>query len=168
MRDLQIESYIPYLVNRAATAMLNYSAHEFEKHGVTVPQWRILLTLWQHRECRFGELAQLTSIEPPTLSRLLNAMSKSRWVKRARIAEDTRSVSVSLTAAGAAHFEKTIPFAENVNRLYIEGLSKADLAVLRRTLATIYDNVQHGRREARSRASVPRAARSFSIANRST
>jgi hypothetical protein len=50
------------------------------------------------------------------------------------------------TPGGAWHrvalFEKTIPFSERVNGLCIEGLSKADLAVLRRALATIYDNVQ--------------------------
>ena len=140
--DLQIESYIPYLVNRAATAMLNYSALEFEKFGLTVPQWRILLTLWQHRECRFGELAKLSSIEPPTLSRLLNAMTKARWVKRRRIEEDTRSVAVSLTPAGTELFERTVPFAEDVNRLYIDRLSANDLKVLQRALTTIYENVQ--------------------------
>jgi DNA-binding MarR family transcriptional regulator len=141
-RGLHIESYVPYLVNRAATAMLNYSALEFEKLGLTVPQWRILLTLWQHHECRFGELAKLTSIEPPTLSRLLNAMTKSRWVKRERLEADSRSVNVSLTAAGAALFEKTIPFSERVNDLYVDGIPRADLAVLRRALAAIYANVQ--------------------------
>ena len=122
--------------------MLNYSAVEFEKLGLTVPQWRILLTLWQHQECRFGELAKLTSIEPPTVSRLLNAMTKARLVKRQRTETDSRSVNVSLTPAGTALFEKTIPFSERVNGLYVAGLSKADLAILRRALATIYDNVQ--------------------------
>jgi DNA-binding MarR family transcriptional regulator len=144
--DLHIESYVPYLVNRAATAMLNYSALEFEKFGLTVPQWRILLTLWQHRECRFGELATLTSIEPPTLSRLLNAMTKSRLVKRTRHEEDTRSVNVTLTPAGAALFEKTIPFAENCTKVYMARLSAAELTVLRRALATIYDNVRQAAR----------------------
>ena len=144
---LRIESYVPYLVNRAATAMLNYSAREFEKLGLTVPQWRILLTLWQRRECRFGELAELTNIEPPTLSRLLNAMTASRYVRRRRIEEDTRSVNVSLTPLGTALFEKTIPFADDVSRRYLEGLSPADLAVLRRALTTIYDNVERLRDE---------------------
>jgi DNA-binding MarR family transcriptional regulator len=142
---VQIESYIPYLVNRAATAMLNYSALEFEQLGLTVPQWRILLTLWQHRECRFGELAELTSIEPPTLSRLLAAMTKLRLIKRRRIAEDSRSIKLSLTAAGAALFERSLPFAENCNQIYLAGLSAADLAVLQRGLATIYDNVRRVR-----------------------
>jgi hypothetical protein len=39
-------------------------------------------------------------------------------------------------------FERTIPFAENVNKLYIDRLSAADLKVLQRALTTIYDNVQ--------------------------
>ena len=139
---LHIESYVPYLVNRAATAMLTYSALEFDKLGLTVPQWRILLTLRQHRECRFGELAKLTSIEPPTLSRLLNAMTKSRWVKRQRMEADSRSVNVSLTAAGTALFERSIPFAETVNAMYVEGLTKAEVTILRRALTTIYANVR--------------------------
>jgi DNA-binding MarR family transcriptional regulator len=125
--------------------MLNYSALEFEQLGLTVPQWRILLTLWQHRECRFGELAELTSIEPPTLSRLLTAMTKLRLVKRRRIAEDSRSIKLSLTAAGTALFERSLPFAENCNQIYLAGLSDADLAVLQRGLATIYDNVRRVR-----------------------
>jgi MarR family transcriptional regulator, organic hydroperoxide resistance regulator len=142
MAEPHIESYVPYLVNRAATAMLNYSAHEFEKFGVTVPQWRILLALWHHRECRFGELATLTSIEPPTLSRLLNGMTAQRLVKRLRTANDSRSVTLSLTAAGRALFQKTLPFADEVNARYTEGLSRSELAVLRRSLAKIYQNVR--------------------------
>jgi MarR family transcriptional regulator, organic hydroperoxide resistance regulator len=136
--------------------MLNYSALEFEGLGLTVPQWRILLTLWQHRECRFRELAELTSIEPPTLSRLLAAMTKLRLVKRRRIAEDSRSINLSLTAAGTALFARSMPFAENCNQIYLDGLSAGDLAVLRRGLATIYANVQRVRAESAPRRSTKR------------
>jgi DNA-binding MarR family transcriptional regulator len=152
MPEPHIESYVPYLVNRAATAMLNYSAREFEHFGVTVPQWRILLALWNHRECRFGELATLTSIEPPTLSRLLNGMTANKLVKRSRTATDSRSVTLSLTAAGRALFQKTIPFADEVNAQYTEGLTRSELAVLRRSLAKIYENVRRLSENGRSAA----------------
>jgi MarR family transcriptional regulator, organic hydroperoxide resistance regulator len=142
MPEPHIESYVPYLVNRAATAMLNYSAREFEQFGVTVPQWRILLALWHHPECRFGELATLTSIEPPTLSRLLNAMTESKLVKRSPTASDSRSVTVSLTASGRAFYKKTIPFADDVNAQYTKGLTRSEISVLRRALAKIYQNVR--------------------------
>jgi DNA-binding MarR family transcriptional regulator len=110
-----------------------------------------MLTLWQHRECRFRELAELTSIEPPTLSRLLAAMTKLRLVKRRRSAADSRSIDVALTASGAALFARSMPFAENCNRIYLDGLAAGDLAVLRRALTKIYDNVERARA-----ASVPR------------
>jgi MarR family transcriptional regulator, organic hydroperoxide resistance regulator len=139
---LHIESYIPTLVNRAATAMLNYAAREFIKFDLTPPQWRILLTLWHHQQCRFGELATLTSIAPPTLSRLLNAMRAGGFVKRKRTEADSRSVEVSLTAAGRALFERTIPFAEDTNSLYLKGLTATELNVLRRALTKIYANVR--------------------------
>jgi DNA-binding MarR family transcriptional regulator len=139
---LHVESYVPYLVNRAATAMLNYAARDFAKFDLTVPQWRILLTLWHHQVCRFGELSTLTSIAPPTLSRLLNAMRTSGIVKQKRTEADSRSVEVSLTAAGRALFEKTIPFAERTNSLYTKGISASDLNAVRRALTTIYKNVR--------------------------
>jgi DNA-binding MarR family transcriptional regulator len=139
---LHIEDYVPSLVNRAGTAMLSYSAREFQQLGLTVPQFRILLTLWHHDECRFGDLATLTSIEPPTLSRLLNGMAAGKLVKRKRSVEDTRSVTLSLTAAGRALFEKVIPFADRCDELYTAGISASDLAVLRRTLTAIYHNVR--------------------------
>ena len=157
---LHIESYVPSLVNRAAMAMLTYSAVEFEKLGLTVPQWRILLALSQHHICRFGELAKLTSIEPSTLSRLLDAMSKGQWVKRERTEEDTRNVNVSMTARGMALFRKSVPFAETVNNAYVDGISAADLAALRRALTRISTNVERmrlGRTSAKrsSRRGVP-------------
>ena len=141
-RAPHIESYVPYLVNRAATAMLNFSAREFESLGLTVPQWRILLALWHHRECRFGDLATITSIEPPTLSRLINTMESARLVKRVPNEQDSRSVKVALTETGEALFEGTIPFARESNRCYVAGLSADELAVLRRALTVIYDNVR--------------------------
>lgn len=149
-RGLSIETYVPYLVNRAAIAMLTYSASEFERFGITVPQWRILLALWEHRDCRFGDLAKLTSIEPPTLSRLLNAMGRAKLVRRTPVPTDSRSVSLSLTPDGVALFESTLGFAREVNRMYLEGISRADLAALRRALTQIHANVQRqrGRRKA--------------------
>lgn len=144
---LQLDAYVPYLVNRAATAMLNYSADEFQQLGLSVPQWRILLTLSQHRECRFGELAELTSIEPPTLSRLLKGMSEERLVSRKRDAADERGVVIRLAPAGRALYNRCVPFALRCEDVYFEGLDPAELAALRSALGKVYANVQRASAE---------------------
>lgn len=137
---LALDAYVPYLVNRAATAMLNYSALDFKKHGLTVPQWRILVVVWQAGVCRFGRLAELTSIEPPTLSRLLNAMQRSRLISKRRVRTDSRSVDVSLTLLGVRKVEETMPFALTVNERFLAGIDDADVDTTRRVLVHIHRN----------------------------
>jgi DNA-binding MarR family transcriptional regulator len=139
---LHIETYVPYLVNRAAAAMIAYSAEAFKQHDLTVPQWRILFALSDGDGCRFGELARLTSIEPPTLSRLLNGMVTDGLVSRSRTETDGRGSHIALTAAGRSCFEGTLDFARDVQELYTDGLSEQDLHTLRRALTTIYENVR--------------------------
>jgi MarR family transcriptional regulator for hemolysin len=91
--------------------------------------------------CRFGKLAELTSIEPPTLSRLLNVMQQDRLIRRRRVPTDSRSVDVSLTPLGIRKVEETMPFAMTVNDGFLNGINKADVSTTRRVLVQIYENV---------------------------
>ena len=69
------ESYIPFLINRAAIAQLAFSARTFEKFGITGnPKWRVIGRLGTHGTMRVGDIAKLTSIEGPTLSRFLSEL----------------------------------------------------------------------------------------------
>lgn len=139
-RKLRIEDYIPYLVNRAAIAMLSYSALDFQRHGLTAPQWRILAAVRGETTCRFGKLAEITSIEPSTLSRLLNGLQERGLVRRDRAPSDSRAVDVSLTAEGIRKVEDMLPFALEVNAGFLAGISKTDVETARRVLTAIYHN----------------------------
>ncbi|MBV9439203.1 MAG: winged helix-turn-helix transcriptional regulator [Candidatus Eremiobacteraeota bacterium] len=138
---IELESFLPYLVNRLAIAMINFSAPEFENIGVTVPQWRILVALRQHGECRVGQLVRITAIEPPTLSRLLGILEERKLLQRRRVQPDARGVAVTLRAAGKALVERTIPSAAAAEEMMTEGLSAADKAHLRTLLRRMFENV---------------------------
>lgn len=135
------ESYVPFMVNRLAIALLTYSTAEFEKRGLTVPKYRILMVLRQHRVLSFKQIAQMTRIEPPTLSRLLNTLEESGLIRRSRSVADTRSVMVSLSPAGRSAAEKVIPFSKAVEDMVMQGVSEADAATFRRLLGELYENV---------------------------
>ena len=139
---LSHETYIPYLVNRAAVAMVGFASSAFARHDVTVPKWRVLFLLWERGACRFGEMAELTSIEPPTLSRLTARMEREKLITRVRIPADTRSIELKLTPAGKRLIEKLLPMALETERIYLDGISKADLAATRSALTRIYENVR--------------------------
>lgn len=144
---LSIEAYIPYLVNRLAITMIDYSAADFEKVGLTVPKWRVLLSLWERGECRFGELVRLTSIEPPTLSRILSSLDREKLVNRKRVPTDTRSVAVTLRPAGRALIKRTFPAALDAEETMTHGLSHDEREALKRTLIKMFENVSRRKAE---------------------
>lgn len=146
---LEIETYLPYLVNRVALALMSYSAPEFEKNGLTVPQWRILLALRQYGERRVGDLVKLTAIEPPTLSRLLGMLEERGLLERRRVQPDTRGVAVSLLPAGRHVFEETIESALEAEAMLTEGFTHAERLRLQSYLTRMFDNVA-GRLDGRS------------------
>ena len=135
-------SYLPYLLNRVAREMLRGVDQKFQHRGLTVSKWRILAVLSDRGVCGFGELADLTSMEPATLSRFVASLSKDRLIRRRRSAKDARAVRIALTDAGEAVFTGTLPWAADVENKLARGLSDSDVDSLKRMLAIVYSNVQ--------------------------
>ena len=143
-RALSFEAYIPFLVNRAATAMLAYAASEFEPHGLTVPKWRVLFLLWERGSCSFATCMELASIGPPTFSRLTVTMERERLIERTRVPEDTRALNLTITAKGRDLIESLMPMAISNEKKYLKGVTEAERAALRSALGKIYRNLSFG------------------------
>ena len=141
-RRIRIEEYIPYLLNRVAMNMVKRGAKRFENLRLSVPSWRILFALREHESCGFGELVTLTSIEPATLSRLIGQLHRRKLVRREKPPSDNRSLKISLTPAGIKLFDRSLPFAQEVETTLLEGVSKTEARTLRKTLVRLYDNLQ--------------------------
>jgi DNA-binding MarR family transcriptional regulator len=136
------ELSIPFLANRAAIASLNYSARRMAQWGITVPKWRIIYCLGYYGPLIVGDIAARTSIEASTLSRNLIELEASHLIGRTKVPTDTRSSSISLTTGGAKIYREVLPYARKVERLSLRGVSEADVEVIRRALAQIYQNLE--------------------------
>jgi DNA-binding MarR family transcriptional regulator len=134
------ESYIPYLINRAAIAQLAFSARAFSEFGITVPKWRVISRLGTYGSMRVGDIAKLTSIEGPTLSRLLTELEAAGLINRKSLRSDSRVNRVGLTRSGKNLFERMMPYHDYVQQMSIAGLSRLEVATLRRALKRIYFN----------------------------
>jgi DNA-binding MarR family transcriptional regulator len=136
-----LAAYLPYLINRVARVMLRGVDDKFQQRGLTVFKWRILAVLSDRGTCRFGELAELTSIEPATLYRFVGALSKEGLIRRRRSTSDARAIRIGLTERGEAVFTGTLPWASDVENQMIQGLSADDIEQLKRMLSVMYANV---------------------------
>ncbi len=76
--------------------------------GLTYPQYLVMLVLWEHGELPVKQIGEHLRLDSGTLSPLLKRLEATGYVRRTRSAEDERSVTVTLTDAGAALRERAV------------------------------------------------------------
>jgi|EndMetStandDraft_2_1072991.scaffolds.fasta_scaffold62824_3 MarR family transcriptional regulator, organic hydroperoxide resistance regulator len=161
-RKLVLQDFLPYLLNRAGLRIGLMFSRDIEPYDVTLPMWRVMIELWHNGDHRLGELAERTSIDLSTLSRLLVAMQRKQLIVRRRSGLDGRALSLTLTERGLELTEKIVPFARHYEDVAMQDLSSADVKRLKQLLKKVYDNLEAAEREYAERkpAGRPRAEKS--------
>ncbi len=109
---LDLGDYLPYLVNRVGSIVAEQFGEEaLAPHGLSIAMWRVLAALASAGEQRQIDLADLTSIDSSTLSRLVTRLIRVGLVTRTRSATSNREVVVKLSAKGNAVVSGLIPIA---------------------------------------------------------
>ncbi len=140
--QLKLDDYLPYLVNRVGAALVeSYTQRALAAHKLTIDMWRVLAALSNNGGQRQIDLADVTSIEASTVSRLVTRLVRLGLVTRSRSETSNREVVVQLSPKGRALVKKLIPVALGLEGAAAEGISAADLAQLKRTLRKIYTNL---------------------------
>ncbi|MCW5749700.1 MAG: MarR family transcriptional regulator [Alphaproteobacteria bacterium] len=139
---LDLDDYLPYLLNRAGSRIARAFTRELRAQGITLPIWRVLAAL-QHRDRQtVSQLAESTAIDISTLSRILDLMEDRGLAVRARgVAGDARSIELRLTPAGRALARRITPVALDYERTALAGLSPAEERQLKRLLGRVHANM---------------------------
>lgn len=140
---LDLGDYLPYLVNRVGTIIADqFGDQALAKHGLSIAMWRVLAALAANGSLRQIDLAEFTSIDASTLSRLVSRLVRIGLVTRSRSVNSNREVSVALSGKGTAIVARLIPLARQYESDAIAGLSREELLVLKRCLRRIYGNMK--------------------------
>jgi DNA-binding MarR family transcriptional regulator len=136
-----LRDYLPYLLNRVGLAVTDAFAEALAEASLSVPSWRVLAVLLNEGTIRIGELAELTSIELSTLSRLISGLQRRGLVARKDAKEDARVVNVALTARGRAVVQRLLPAAVSLESRLVSGMPAGEIAELKRLLDKLYVNI---------------------------
>ena len=145
VRDVKLDlgDFLPYLVNRVGTIIAEqFGAETLAPHGLSIAMWRVMAVLSSAGGQRQIDLAELTSIDASTLSRIVTRLVRMGLVTRARSASSNREVVVSLSAKGGALVARLVPRAREIETDAAAGLTAEELAVVKRCLRRIYGNMQ--------------------------
>ena len=150
---LDLGDYLPYLVNRVGTIIADQFGEEaLSEHGLSIAMWRVLAALAANGSLRQIDLADFTSIDASTLSRLVSRLVRMGLVLRARSTNSSREVAVALSAKGTALVGRLIPVALAYEKAAIAGLSREETLVLKRCLRRVYGNMKSRNRNLTSTA----------------
>ena len=140
---LDLADYLPYLVNRVGTIVADqFGAEALAPHGLSIAMWRVMAVLASAGQQRQIDLADLTSIDASTLSRLVTRLTRLNLATRTRSASSNREVAIKLSAKGDALVGRLIPIAKAYEATAIAGLPPQELAVLKRCLRRVYRNMK--------------------------
>ncbi|WP_325020130.1 MarR family winged helix-turn-helix transcriptional regulator [Bradyrhizobium sp.] len=137
----RLTNSLPYLLNRVGVRMGELFSRRIAGYDVTLPMYRVMAALWQQGDQRLGDLADMTSLEISTASRLIGAMKRKGLVSRRRLEDNARTVAINLTAKGEALVEELIPIAMRFEEVAIRSLPKDGLANLKSVLAQVYTDL---------------------------
>jgi len=144
--DLHLNDYLPYLINRVGSALASrFTEDRLVAHGLSIAMWRVLAVLSNNGGQRQIDLAGFTSIDASTLSRLVTRLVRMGLVTRSRSRTNSREVVVTLSAKGRTIVDRLIPAALGLEDVLSAGVTKKDLAVVKRALRKMYANVSRPR-----------------------
>ncbi len=138
---LRLDSYLPYLVNRAGARIAEAFGREVRPLGANLQTWRVLAALRERDGRRMGDLAGTTSIEVSTLTRLVDGMEKKGLVARRRATVDARVIVLHVTAAGRRLTSRILPIAERYEEVALQGFEEREAGVLKEALRRLYINM---------------------------
>ena len=143
---LDLGNYLPYLINRVGFALVeSFTAGALTPNGLSIAMWRVLAALSNRGEQRQIDLVDMTSIDASTMSRLVTRLVRIGLVTRARSKTSSREVVIALSPKGSAMVTRLIPIAKKLEQTASAGLAAKDLAVAKRALGQMYENLVRGR-----------------------
>jgi DNA-binding MarR family transcriptional regulator len=136
-----LDSYLPYLLNRAGARIATAFGEEVRPLGATLQVWRVLAALRERDGRRMGDLSATTSIEVSTLTRLVDSMEKKGLVARRRDPQDSRVVLLYVAPSGKQLTRRILPIAERYEKVALKGFGAAEADALKTALRRLYANM---------------------------
>ncbi len=143
MTQEQFSKY-SFLLDRTARRVKQYAQNKFKlgDFDITVDQWLVMKNLSENELLSQSELAHMVFKDQPTLTRIIDILSKKGYVERIPHPQDRRSFQLILTDSGISKVIELRPQVASIRETAWENLNEEDFKEFKRILNTIYRNLE--------------------------
>lgn len=140
-REVLHDERMTHLIKDAFRCTSSALQRRLRKHSVLYGHWTFLRILWQTDGVTQKQLSEKAGVTEPSTVSALQAMEKLGYIMRQKMPDNKKQIRVFLTSKGTALRSLIVPAAEDVNRIALSGIPPEDLAVTRRTLLALVENL---------------------------
>jgi DNA-binding MarR family transcriptional regulator len=135
---LKLEQFLPYRLNVAAALVSEALSRVYgERHGLGVPEWRVVATLGQFGMMTGKAIGEHAHMHKTKVSRAVAVLARRKLVLSRANKADMRESFLTLTPAGRAIYQDLAPVAIALARRFIEAIDPADRAAFDRGLKAV-------------------------------
>ena len=141
LREADPNERMAHLIKLAFRGLSRGLQTRLRKHSILYGHWTLLRILWRVDGMTQRQLSEQAGVTEPTAFGALQAMEKLGFVTRQKMPDNGKQIRIFLTAKGAGLKSLIVPAAEECNRIALAGIAENDMAVTRRTLLAIIENL---------------------------
>ena len=123
---LRLEDFLPHRLNVLSSLVSQALTRVYGGHGITIPEWRILVSLGQFGVMTGKAIGARTHMRKTKVSRAVAELERRKWLSRRANRSDMREAFLSLTPAGRAVYEELAPRALEFTTRLSEAVSPTD------------------------------------------
>jgi DNA-binding MarR family transcriptional regulator len=132
---------LAHLIKDATRAVSRALQTRLMEHSVSFGHWTFLRILWERDGITQRALSELAGVSEPTTYGALQTMEKLGYISRRKLPSNMRNICIYLTPEGQALKEVLVPMAEEVNEVLVRGIPARDVALFRKTLLCMIQNL---------------------------
>ncbi|MHA3892672.1 MarR family winged helix-turn-helix transcriptional regulator [Acinetobacter sp. GXMZU3951] len=111
---LKLDNQLCFALYSTNLALNQYYRKLLQPHGITYPQYLVMLILWEQDQLTVSEIGERIFLESSTLTPLLKRLESLGLIERKRSVEDERRVLISLTDQGKVLKQAVLPIPEQI------------------------------------------------------
>jgi MarR family transcriptional regulator, organic hydroperoxide resistance regulator len=136
------ERSVAFQIRRVHLAFDRLLTMRLNRHGIKSGFWYYLRALWIEEGLTQKRLSQLTNVTEATTVSLLKDMSHKGLIRRVRDSVDRRQIFVSLMPKGRSLEPQLLPYAAELIKIAIRGISKDELSICMSVLTQVAANLE--------------------------
>lgn len=141
MTEIRSGGYLISKIHQLSERIFARKLKDYNINEINPAQGRILFSLWQEDNITIQQLAKKTALSKSTLTRMLDKLEESGYIKRIFPSDDRRKVLIQLTEENRKMKAAYEDVSMDMTKLFYKDFSDDEIAEFENYLKRIYSNL---------------------------